>query len=384
MVVLRNSRVGLLQQESLGGPVSASADGPVSGVSSTLPRPEMVAAGLMSKADALSSSGHAGPAIDVYDEVVVRFGTAVGPVLRQQVAWALIRKGDTLRQIGDSSAAIIAYDEVVFRSGETTERALRRLVTRALISKGETLAALGDTAAAIAVYDEVLFRSGAANQAAADWSPDRLVDEGDTDTAEEPGRLQPVVHPSLGQQVVQYGDAATSRTPSAALVTPVCKLRPPISDQVFGLVVLVLPAFLCAAFAVRAVFDLVTHDLGVGGLWALFGFLFFSSLSAICWWGGWVSLIRYHLFEQGLAYRGPLGRRHWFAWSDLRSVGWAEVELDEGGKRSSYWLTSKDGATVSVDDDCIGMQEFARLVLLHVPASAIDATTREHLSRLRP
>jgi tetratricopeptide (TPR) repeat protein len=74
--------------------------------------------------------------IAVWDEVARRFGEAVEPALREQVARALVSKGFTLRQLNRSEEAIAVYDEVVRRFGEATEPALRELVARALNGSG--------------------------------------------------------------------------------------------------------------------------------------------------------------------------------------------------------------------------------------------------------
>jgi hypothetical protein len=70
-------------------------------------------------------------AMEVYDEVVRRFGDATEPALRDRVARALINKGIALGVQKRNAEAMEVY-EVVRRFGDATEPALREQVQRAL------------------------------------------------------------------------------------------------------------------------------------------------------------------------------------------------------------------------------------------------------------
>ena len=76
-------------------------------------------------------------AIDVYDDVVNRFGDADKDELREQVAKALYYKGITLGEMNRPVEAIDVYDDVVNRFQGTTETGLQDLVTRVLDLKGK-------------------------------------------------------------------------------------------------------------------------------------------------------------------------------------------------------------------------------------------------------
>ena len=99
-------------------------------------------------------------AIQVYDEVVRRFGDATEPVVREQVATALVNKGVTLGLLNRSEDEIQTYDEVLRRFGDATEPALREQVATALVNKGVTLGQLNRSEDEIRTYDEVLLRFG--------------------------------------------------------------------------------------------------------------------------------------------------------------------------------------------------------------------------------
>jgi tetratricopeptide (TPR) repeat protein len=105
-------------------------------------------------------------AVQIYNEVLRRFGYATDPALRQQVAKALVNKGVNLGQLKLTEKEIQAYDEVLRRFGESTESALREHVARALVNKGVTLGELKRGEEEIQTYDEVLRRFGDATEPA--------------------------------------------------------------------------------------------------------------------------------------------------------------------------------------------------------------------------
>src|SRR5690242_13670148 len=64
-------------------------------------------------------------AVEAWDRVAQRFGTAPELESRQWVARALSNKGVTLGELGRSEEAIAVYDELERRFGGATEPALR-------------------------------------------------------------------------------------------------------------------------------------------------------------------------------------------------------------------------------------------------------------------
>jgi tetratricopeptide (TPR) repeat protein len=123
-----------------------------------------VAHALINKGVTLSELGRAEQAIDVYNEVVARFGAAGDAALRESVARAMVNKGATLGELGRSEQAIGVYDEVVASFGAAGEATLREPVAMALVNKAMTLGALGRAEQEIEVYDELLARFGAATE----------------------------------------------------------------------------------------------------------------------------------------------------------------------------------------------------------------------------
>ncbi|MGH3791902.1 MAG: hypothetical protein ACRDQ9_14135, partial [Pseudonocardiaceae bacterium] len=69
--------------------------------------------------------------VEVYDQVVARFGADPEPALREQVAKALVNKGVTLGQLDRSEEAVEVYDQVVARFGADLEPAVRELAAMA-------------------------------------------------------------------------------------------------------------------------------------------------------------------------------------------------------------------------------------------------------------
>ncbi|RJF87144.1 hypothetical protein D3874_08985 [Oleomonas cavernae] len=121
---------------------------------------EEVARALVNKGITLGDLNRNEEAIAVYDGMIARFGDAGEPALREQVAGALANKGITLGGLDRSEEAIDIYDEIIARFGDAGEPALREEVARALVNKGSTLGDLNRNEEAIAVYDEVVARFG--------------------------------------------------------------------------------------------------------------------------------------------------------------------------------------------------------------------------------
>ena len=119
-----------------------------------------VAVALVSKGVMRGQLGEADAAIAFYDEVVERFGDSDTPELQVQVANALVNKSVARGQLGEADAAIAFYDEVVERFGDSDTPELQVQVATALVNKGVARGQLGEADAAIALYDEVVERFG--------------------------------------------------------------------------------------------------------------------------------------------------------------------------------------------------------------------------------
>jgi hypothetical protein len=79
--------------------------------------------------------------VNIYQDVVARFGVAPEPDLRGQVAMALVNKGVALGRLGRLEDEVAAYDDVVSRFGAALEPELREPVAMALSDKAALLAA---------------------------------------------------------------------------------------------------------------------------------------------------------------------------------------------------------------------------------------------------
>jgi tetratricopeptide (TPR) repeat protein len=113
---------------------------------------------LFNKGVTLGALGRAADENDAYDEVIIRFGNATEPDLRDRVAKALLNKGLTLGNMDRNVDAIEVYDEVDERYRAASELALREIVAKALLNKGVRLGVLGRRLDAIAMYDVVFER----------------------------------------------------------------------------------------------------------------------------------------------------------------------------------------------------------------------------------
>jgi tetratricopeptide (TPR) repeat protein len=117
-----------------------------------------VAIALFNKGYKLEGLNRSEEAIEVYDDLVQRFGDEIGELLREYVAMALVNKGYQLGVLGRSEQEIRAYDEVIKRYGEDAGGGLREQVAKALRNRGVTLERLGRSEEAFASFDEILDR----------------------------------------------------------------------------------------------------------------------------------------------------------------------------------------------------------------------------------
>jgi hypothetical protein len=79
---------------------------------------------------------------------------------REQVALALFNRGFHLGELGRRKEAIAVYNDLLIRFGTATEAPIREHVAVALHNKGVCLGELGRREEAIAVYDDLLARFG--------------------------------------------------------------------------------------------------------------------------------------------------------------------------------------------------------------------------------
>ena len=99
-------------------------------------------------------------ALNIYDELVERYGESEIPEVQEAVAKALVNKGVGLSRQGAHEAAIKVFDELVERYGESGIPEVQEAVATALFNKGIELSRQGAHEAAIKVFDELVERYG--------------------------------------------------------------------------------------------------------------------------------------------------------------------------------------------------------------------------------
>ena len=100
--------------------------------------PHEAALALVAKGVALGTPQEA---IEVYDEVISRFGAATEPTVSGAVAEAMVHKAGALGTLGLTKDAIAVCDEVISRFGQPQQEVLREQVAEA-VAKKETLEAI--------------------------------------------------------------------------------------------------------------------------------------------------------------------------------------------------------------------------------------------------
>src|SRR5215472_549533 len=121
---------------------------------------EKAATALVNQAVRLGELGRSEEAVGVFDQVVAWFGEDTAPAVREKAATALVNKGATLGQLGRPDDEMQVYDQVVARFGEDTAPAVREKAATALVNKGATLGQLGRPDDEMQVYDQVVARFG--------------------------------------------------------------------------------------------------------------------------------------------------------------------------------------------------------------------------------
>ena len=135
---------------------------------------------LVQKALELGETGRLREAVDVWDEVLERFGIRRVESSVPPLAIALFGKAVVLGELNRSEEALAACDEVLQR-GEASESALpphdvalvRRLVATALFFKGQILARMNRREEAIEEWDEVIGRFGSSDSP---WFREKVAD----------------------------------------------------------------------------------------------------------------------------------------------------------------------------------------------------------------
>jgi len=124
----------------------------------------------------------------------------------------------------------------------------------------------------------------------------------------------------------------------------------------------------------------------------LVGFLFFAGIAVVSnvfpnktvtWWTTAIFvgfavlslpmiadyfLARHELSEKGLSYGSMTGRRGYFEWLEVRRIRYAPA-------MKWFRLETRSGHVARISAMLVGLPEFARLVLAHVPPEAIEPET---------
>ncbi len=79
-------------------------------------------------------------------------------------------------------------------------------------------------------------------------------------------------------------------------------------------------------------------------------------------------LERHHVSDQGLSYRDLMWRPGRLAWPEVTRVGYAPA-------MKWFRIETRGGKVARVSAMLVGLPEFARLVLAHVPRTAINAAS---------
>ena len=121
----------------------------------------------------------------------------------------------------------------------------------------------------------------------------------------------------------------------------------------------------------------VSNTLGkndTATIWTTLGFIFFglSSLPIVAEY----FFARHKVSDAGIEYGRMFGQRGTLLWSDVQRVRFASM-------MKWFVLEPRAGAPVRISAMLMGLPEFARLLLLHVPAQLIDDEARALLEATR-
>ena len=115
---------------------------------------------LFDKALIYSNRGEYTAALDIYDELVERYGESDIPEVQEAVATALFNKGVGLSRQGEHEAEIEVYEELIERYGESEIPEVQEAVIKAMVNKGVELSRQGAPEAALQVYEALVERYG--------------------------------------------------------------------------------------------------------------------------------------------------------------------------------------------------------------------------------
>jgi tetratricopeptide (TPR) repeat protein len=115
-----------------------------------------VAQSLFNAGVALSQTGRSQEAIDVYSEVVLRYGSAPELALREQVAQSLTNKGYALADMKRSEEAMESFTKVISLFGNASELPLFKMVVFSLLGKARLLNQSDSCEKALETCDEAL------------------------------------------------------------------------------------------------------------------------------------------------------------------------------------------------------------------------------------
>lgn len=101
--------------------------------------------------------------------------------------------------------------------------------------------------------------------------------------------------------------------------------------------------------------------------WTTAGFLGFALMAVITI--AEYFLARHEVSESGINYGTLLGRRGEMRWSELEQVRYSPL-------LNWFRLKSRTGQVAHISEMLIGLPEFARLVLQHVPPNSIEPSTK--------
>lgn len=124
-----------------------------------LPMKELLAKSFISKGILLEKLNKPDLSVEVFDEVIGRFGNAVEPELKIQVASAQVNKGVMYERLNKIDTAIMTYDDVISRLNGSSDPILKEMVAIALINKGH-LQQRNKEDGAVSAYHEVIHRFG--------------------------------------------------------------------------------------------------------------------------------------------------------------------------------------------------------------------------------
>lgn len=100
--------------------------------------------------------------IEIYDDIIRRFGDDTHPDLQMRVAKALFNKAIKAGQT-DSAAEIAIYDEIVSRYGDDSKPEIQEIVAKALFNKGSQISKTNPSSS-IKIYDNIISRYGDSNR----------------------------------------------------------------------------------------------------------------------------------------------------------------------------------------------------------------------------